>query len=212
MRRGHSGCWKLNAWAYRRAHLALGAALGALAALAGAASAGPPASPVPVPAQWRTYDLLIDLQQLPKSYPCMDLWYKFRDVLLLVGARQYMLIEPQRCQVKGGAPERSPSVHLKFQLPFQLSREQARYADTSSVEKLVRLAPGQPASLQDADCALVQQLRDELFAALPLHVTASEFHCGTPRASFAVALDAAVAVQHPGPVAEAGAAVPTARR
>ena len=55
------------------------------------------------PAQWRTYDLLIDLQQLPRSYSCTQLWYKLRDVLLDIGARRYMLIEPYACAAAGQA-------------------------------------------------------------------------------------------------------------
>jgi hypothetical protein len=176
-----------------------------LAVASGAAATTPVARTVsaPAPAQWRTYDLLIDLQGLPQSYSCMDLWYKFRDVLLQIGARHYMLIEPQRCQVKGGAAEHSPSVHVKFQLPFQLSPAQARFADTASVHKLIRLSPGQPASLQAADCELMQQLRDELLGTLPVRVTAAAFNCRASHVSFTVTLDAPVATPEPGAAAAA---------
>ncbi len=193
----------MSAWEHKGAHLGFGAALVGLALLATctAISSAAASSAAPVPAQWRTYDLLIDLQDLPTSYSCMDLWYKFRDVLLQIGARHYMLIEPQGCQVKGGAAMRSPSVHVKFQLPFELSPAQARYADTSSVEKMIRLSPGQPASLQGADCALMQQLRDELLGTLPVRVTSADFRCGTPHPSFTVTLDAAVTVPQPGAAA-----------
>lgn len=144
------------------------------------------------PAQWRTYDLLIDLQDLPRSYSCTDLWYKFRDVLLRIGARHYMLIEPEHCQVKGGPPQRSPHIHVKLQMPYPLSAAQVRYADTSSAEHLIRLAPGAPASLAGSDCVLVQQLRNELLQALPVRVTAAEFHCGGD-GQFALSVDAQIA-------------------
>jgi len=169
----------------RVALLILAGALAATAAHAGPDSASP--------AQWRTYDLLIDLQDLPRSYSCTDLWYKFRDVLLRIGARRYMLIEPERCQVKGGPAERSPRVHVKLQMPYRLSAAQARYADTSSAEQAIRLAPGEPASLQASDCVLVQQLREELLQALPVRVAAADFRCSAAGGRFALTVDAQVA-------------------
>lgn len=172
------------------------AALPTLAGILAAAAAYATPSPVS-PAQWRTYDLLIDLQDLPRSYSCTDLWYKFRDVLLRIGARHYMLIEPERCQVKGGPAERSPRVHVKLQMPYRLSGAQTRYADTSSSEHLIRLAPGEPASLQDSDCALLQQLRDELLGALPVRVAAADFHCAAAGGQFALTVDAQVAAGPP---------------
>ncbi len=146
------------------------------------------------PAQWRTYDLLIDLQQLPRSYSCTQLWYKLRDVLLDIGARRYMLIEPYACAAPGRPAARSPRVHLKFQLPFPLAGTDTRYAEFASHSTTIRLAPGAPASLQADDCALMDQLRGALLAAVPVRVSAATFRCGTPSPSFAVTVAAAVAV------------------
>ena len=181
---------------WRAALLVLAGTLAVAAAAAAAASPGPGS-----PAQWRTYDLLIDLQDLPRSYSCTDLWYKFRDVLLRIGARHYMLIEPERCQVKGGPAERSPRVHVKLQMPYRLSGAQTRYADTSSAEHVIRLAPGEPASLQGSDCALVEQLRDELLQGLPVRVTAADFHCSAAGGQFVLTVDAQLAT---GQLAAAG--------
>ena len=151
------------------------------------------------PAQWRTYDLLIDLQQLPRSYSCTQLWYKLRDVLLDIGARRYMLIEPYACAAPGKPAALSPRVHLKFQLPFPLAGTDSRYAEFSSHSKTIRLAPGEPVSLQADDCALMDQLRGALLAAVPVRVDAATFHCGSASPSFAITVAAAVAV--PGPAA-----------
>ena len=84
-------------------------------------------------------------------------------------------------------------MHLKLQLPYPLPAAEARYADTSSVQQLIRLAPGEPAALHSEDCALVQQLRELLLGALPVRVSAADFHCAAPRDSFAITLSAAVA-------------------
>ena len=181
-------------------------------ALAACAAAAPPdtasAAQAATPAQWRTFDLLVRLQDLPRSYSCPDLWYRFRDVLLAIGARQYMLIEPYSCAVKGGAPALSPSVHLKFQLPHPLKAEDARYADVSSVQKEVRLAPGRPGSLQADDCVLVQQMQGVLLASLPLRITASDFRCSASPPTYNITLAAAAASEPQGPQAMGAAAAP----
>ncbi|HYM28617.1 MAG TPA: hypothetical protein VET66_10730 [Steroidobacteraceae bacterium] len=161
------------------------------ASTAGSAAVTP--APGGSPAQWRTYDLLIDLQQLPRSYSCTQLWYKMRDVLLDIGARRYMLIEPYACATPGKAAALSPRVHLKFQLPFQLAGADTRYAEFTSLSKTVRLAPGAPASLERDDCELMDQLRGALLAAVPVRVSSATFRCGRPSPSFAITVVAAVA-------------------
>ena len=171
----------------------LAGALLALAASVSGAAAVTPAASSGSPAQWRTYDLLIDLQQLPRSYSCTELWYKFRDVLLDIGARHYMLIEPYACAAPGQPAALSPRVHLKFQLPFLLAGADTRYAEITSVRKTIRLAPGEPASLQADDCALMDQLRGALLAAVPVRVSSATFRCGSSSPSFAITLAAAVA-------------------
>ena len=95
----------MSAWSYRGTRRAACTTLAVLAMLAPGAAAAATAR-TDTPAQWRTYDLLIDLQDLPRSYSCTQLWYKFRDLLLHIGARHYMLIEPERCALPGGAPAR----------------------------------------------------------------------------------------------------------
>ena len=177
-----------------RSHCLRAALLGAQAWLPWCAAATPaPSSGGPQPAQWRTYDLLIHLPDLPKSYSCTELWYKFRDLLLQIGASPYMLIQPYACATPGGPPALSPRVHVKFQLAFPLTAEQARYAELDSVRKVIRLAPGEPASLQAADCALMDQLRSALLDAVPVRVTGASFNCAATPGSFAITLDAAVA-------------------
>ena len=165
----------------------------ALVASASGAAAVTPASARGSPAQWRTYDLLIDLQQLPRSYSCTELWYKFRDVLLDIGARRYMLIEPYACAAPGRPAALSPRVHRKFQLPFPLTGADTRYAEFTSLHRTIRLAPGEPASLKRDDCALMDQLRDALLAAVPVRVSSATFRCGSASPSFAITVAAAVA-------------------
>jgi hypothetical protein len=149
-------------------------------------SAAAPEVPAAQPAEWRSYDLLVQLNGLPRTYSCDDLWYKLRDTLLKLGARAYMTITPYHCGFTGGGPATSPSLELKFQLPSVLSGPATRYAQISVIDETVRLAPGSPPSLSDKDCELVRQLQATLFAGLPVHVTAANFSCGATPASFAL--------------------------
>jgi hypothetical protein len=185
----------VNAWRTAGVALLLATAATAASAATAATTRTPPAA---VAAEWRTYDVLVPLQNLPTSYSCDDLWYKFRDVLLKLGARAYMTISPYHCGYVGGAPAHSPSVELRFQLPQVLHGTAAsRYAQISVVEKSIRLAPGAPASLKGGDCELMSQLQNMLFPALPLHVSTAAFHCSQPHASFALTVNASVAVPVP---------------
>ena len=132
------------------------------------------------PARWRPYAIVVDLHDLPKRYSCDDLWYKFRDILLTLGADSHMEIVTYRCQRELGALARSPRVQVQFALPEALPSGQARWLDLRAIKRTTRLEPGHPRSLDDSDCALLQQLKDTLFAALPVHVIAYRLACGAP--------------------------------
>jgi hypothetical protein len=155
-----------------------------------AAAANPSTAAATLPAQWRTYDVVVHFQDLPKTYSCDDLWYRFRDVLLTLGARAYMTITPYDCGYTGGGEARSPRVEVKFQLPLLLHGADTRYAEMSAVKRDVRLAPGTPHSLQAGDCELMKQLQDTLLAGLPVQVTAASYSCSGPGATFALTVQA----------------------
>jgi hypothetical protein len=122
------------------------------------------------PAVWFPYDILVDLQNLPRHYTCDDLESKFRGVLLSIGARPDMTIVPYQCH------SYSPRIHVLFSLPKTVRG----YAELTAVDESVRLAPGQPASLSSSDCALVRQMKDTLLADLPIRVISYRFTCITP--------------------------------
>jgi hypothetical protein len=187
------------------------AAVHAAASRDATAAAVPAAPAAAAPAAWHSYGLLIDLQGLPKTYSCDDLWYKFHDLLLALGARAYMTITPYHCGAPGRGEERSPSVELEFQLPQPLTGSVARYASISAVTRTLHIAPGSPRSLGAGDCELVRQLEATLLPALPVHLTAASFDCSPSAAtaehgSFALTLEAAIAqppVSAPAPAAAA---------
>jgi len=179
--------------AVRAPQLSLAVALAAATqALAAAAPTAAPA-PAPAPAEWRSYAVLVDFTALPRTYSCDDLWYKFRDVLLRLGARAYMTITPYQCGVRGGGEAHSPKVEVKFQLPQPLHGDAVRYAQISAGDEIIKLAPGSPRSLGPDDCELVRQMQQGLLAALPVRVTSSDFRCTGARESFSLTLDAVIA-------------------
>jgi hypothetical protein len=177
-------------------HRAAAALIALLLALGGGGAglrAAPAATPAPQPAEWRTFDLLVRLENLPRTYSCDDLWYKFRDLLLKLGARAYMTITPYHCGFTGGGPATSPSVEVKFELPRVLRGATARYGQLSVLDETVRLAPGSPPSLSDKDCDLMRQLRSTFFSALPLQVVVADFNCTGAQPTFALNVEAPIA-------------------
>jgi len=109
---------------------------------------------------------------------------------LRLGARAYMTITPYDCGSTRSGEARSPRVEVKFQLPEPLAGEATRYAQITVSEQAVRLAPGTPDSLRAGDCELMRQMQDTLLAALPVHITASAFHCTAAAKSFTLTIDA----------------------
>jgi len=118
-----------------------------------------------------------------------------RDVLLQLGARAYMTITPYGCGSIHSGEARSPRVELKFQLPEVLSGSATRYAQITVNERVVHLAPGAPRSLQPGDCELMRQMQGTLLVGLPVHVTASAFHCTAATQSFALTVDVPLAAR-----------------
>lgn len=121
--------------------------------------------------------MIVDLNDLPKQYGCDDLWYRFRDVLLSVGARSDLKVFPYQCNT------RSPRVHLQFSLPKVVSGADVKYASLEAASETIRLEAGHPRSLDVSDCALLQQIKDTLLPALPLRVVGYRLTCVAPTAS-----------------------------
>lgn len=153
------------------------------------------------PALWRTYDMIINLQNLPRTYTCDQLWYEFRGILVRLGAWPYSIsILPYHCSPTPTADMKSPDVQVHFQLPFFLQGVAAKSAPVRAIERTIRLAPGEPKTLQTSDCQLLQQIDGTLFANILAHVDAASFHCSAdPRraADFDVTLSLPVAVRMP---------------
>lgn len=189
---------------YRWAWLAwLLAALGVAANAVGApgasrSGAAAPAAQTPAAqtlAQWRSFDLLLDLQDLPRAYTCRELWQRSDELLLALGARHWPQILVYHCGATPAQSSRSPRVQLQFQLPLALTAAQSRYADVTAVRRTIRLTPAQLPSFTGADCGLLKQLSSELLPATPVRVVGAPLECsaaGAARPGFALEVEALI--------------------
>ncbi|MFI4886431.1 MAG: hypothetical protein ACHQIF_12805 [Steroidobacterales bacterium] len=186
------GMWAITAAAARNA--APGAA-GAADSDGTAATAAMGAKP----ALWRTYDMIINLQKLPRTYTCDQLWYELHGILLRLGAWPYSInILPYHCSPKPSGSLRSPDVQVGFQLPFFLQGAAAKSAPAQAVERTLQLSPGKPDTLHGSDCQLMQQISATLLASLPVRIDAQRFDCSAPprrAANFDVTVTLPVAVK-----------------
>jgi hypothetical protein len=150
-----------------------------LSGISGGTGAATPAQ-VTQEAVWNVHDLTVHLNHLPKPYSCDELWYKFHDVLLALGARPDVTIATFRCGSGLGQLAYSPEVRLRFSLPQPVSSTPDRWADVKVQQHTVRLEPGHPASLNASDCELLRQMKNSLLAALPNRIVSFRLACEAP--------------------------------
>lgn len=203
------GLWVLTGAAAPAAAAAAIAGPAAGRSAAARSPAGPSATARPAaaqsaaarPALWRTYDMIVNLQDLPRTYTCDQLWYELHGILLQLGAWSYSIsILPYNCSPKPNADMKSPNVEVRFQLPFFLTGEAAKSAPARAIERTIRLSPGAPKTLQASDCQLMQQLSQTLLASILARVDEEHFDCsGSARqaANFHVTVTLPVAVNAP---------------
>ncbi|MGH8297416.1 MAG: hypothetical protein ACRETZ_18225, partial [Steroidobacteraceae bacterium] len=157
--------------------LALGS-VGAAAARHGSHGEGSAAAARP--AIWRTYDMIVSFQSLPRTYTCDQLWYEFRGILLRLGARASSInVLPYDCSPTPSGDMKSPNVQVRFQLPFFLLPG-VKGAPIEAVEGTVRFSPGKPKTLRASDCQLLQHIEQTMFASMPVKVDAAHFDCSAP--------------------------------
>lgn len=153
------------------------------------------------PALWRTYVMIINLQNLPRTYTCDELWYELHGIVLRLGAWPYSVnILPYHCSPAPSGSLRSPDVQVQFQLPFFLQGVAAKSAPAQAIERTIRLSPGQPSTLHPSDCQIMQQISGTLLASLPVRIDDEHFDCSaSPRraANFNVTVTLPVAVKMP---------------
>jgi hypothetical protein len=134
-------------------------------------------------AAWMPHDLIVDLYDLPQKYSCDDLWYKFHDILLAIGARPDMKILAYRCEHSAGRLRRSPRVQLQFSTPQLLPSSQLRWAQLDAAASMVELGPGHPISLKPDDCELMRQIKKGLLDVVTQRIVSFNLACTAQRSS-----------------------------
>jgi hypothetical protein len=127
--------------------------------------------------------MIVDVGKLPKRYSCDELWYKFRDLLLAVGARPDMKILPYRCESPLGSSAYAPKVQLEFSVPQVVSGQAALSADMQAVTKSIRLEPGAPSHIDDQDCGLLRLMKSTLLSSIGVSIADFRLACGAPALS-----------------------------
>jgi len=151
--------------------------------------------------------MIVNFQNLPRTYTCDQLWYEFHGILLRLGAWPYSVsILPYHCSPSPSGYSRSPDVEARFQLPIFLHGAAAKSAPAQAVVRAVRLAPGEPKTLQSSDCQLLQQIEQTMLASIEAaHVDDSHFDCAAPRpGGFSLTVSLPMAVKMPTVAATSG--------
>jgi hypothetical protein len=129
-------------------------------------------------AYWAQHDEIDYLDNLPRLYGCDELYYKYRDVLLRLGARPGMKIYAYGCVHDGGvAAKVRPHVNLTYEVPKALPPAVTGQSAFSTKLVIVHLRPGHPKSLDSGDCILVQDMRDTVLASFSSHVDTGGPNC-----------------------------------
>ncbi len=140
------------------------------------------------PAIWRTYDLVVDLDNLSRTYTCDQLWYVFDGILLRLGVPIDSLnVLPYECSRSPSGNLRSPRVQVSFRMPHVVHGQAVKWAQLSAVRRLVVIRPGEPKHLKPTDCRLLRQIRQTLLDSLPVQVVRSRLGC-RPGRPFSVAV------------------------
>lgn len=131
------------------------------------------------PAVWRTYDMVVDLQHLSRSYTCDQLWYVFHGILLRLAVPiESLNVLPYRCSRSPSGDMRSPHVQLSFRMPAVVHGAAVKWAQLSAVSRLITIRPGEPKRLKPTDCRLLRQITQALLESLPVKVIRSDLRCG----------------------------------
>jgi len=152
----------------------------AVAALAGWLLAGTAlAEPEATPGVWQEHQVELAYMGFTSHYSCDGLESKLQLLLRQLGARADAKVSASGCDRGFGTPSRFPRATMKFATLQPADAGNGAAAVTApaaampattvaGVWRAVQLAPHRPFSLEDGDCELMEQFRDQV---LPLFAT-----------------------------------------
>jgi hypothetical protein len=129
---------------------------------------------------WAQHDEIDYLDNLPRPYSCDELYYKYRDVLLRLGARPGMKIYAYGC-VHGDrvASKVRPHVDLTYEIPKALPPSAVTPSSLQAKLQTLHLGPGHPKALDTGDCILVEDMRQTVLASFASHFDTGDPHCSS---------------------------------
>jgi len=145
--------------------------------LAGTALAEPEATPgtgsSAEPGVWQEHQVELAYMGFTSHYSCDGLQSKLQLLLRQLGARADAKVSAFGCDRGFGTPSRFPRATMKFATlqPADAGNGAAAASPATTVAgvwRAVQLAPHRPFSLEDGDCELMEQFRDQV---LPLFAT-----------------------------------------
>jgi hypothetical protein len=135
-----------------------------------------------VPAYWTPHDEIDELDDLPHPYRCDDLYYKYRDALLRLGAQPGMKIYTYGCSRAGQPASGTPRVYLTYAVPRELPVTGSGGVGLKVARATVKLGPGEPKSLTPDDCVLLNDMRQTL-SSFANSMNASSLQCSAAKNS-----------------------------
>jgi hypothetical protein len=130
------------------------------------------------PAYWAQHDEIDYLDDLPRLYGCDELYYKYRDVLLQLGARPGMKIYAYGCvHGRSAAGNVRPHIDLTYEVPKALPPTVSTKSALLAKLETVHLGPGHPKSLDTRDCILVKDMRDTVLASFSSYIHSDNPDC-----------------------------------
>jgi hypothetical protein len=130
------------------------------------------------PAFWAQHDEIDYLDNLPRKYSCDELYYKYRDVLLRLGARPGMKIYTYGCTGSKGAESDRVHVDLTYEIP-QLAPPTVSAGSTLMARpETVAIGPGDPKALTQSDCVLLKDMRQTVLSSISQKIEATNAPCG----------------------------------
>jgi hypothetical protein len=133
------------------------AVVGVLVALSGATIGTPPVQAAEEQAYWARHQEVDYLDNLPRPYSCNDLYYKYRDVLIRLGARE-LTIYTYGCTGRAGAAGNRTHVDLSYAVPAPVASTLSSNSALVAREQQIEIGPGEPKSLTEEDCTLMDDM------------------------------------------------------
>jgi hypothetical protein len=138
-------------------------------------------TPPPQRAYWAPHDEIDYLDNLPRTYSCDELYYKYRAVLLRLGARPDMTIYTYGCSGSKGAAADRPHVDLTYTIAEPIPPQFNSNSTLRARPETVEIGAGNPKVLSQSDCTLMDDMRQTVLSSFSKDIEVRGSRCGQGR-------------------------------